>query len=81
VTLRLRDEEALMEAVEGDRDRYYRETLQPLKLKGYRSYLLGRTWRSDLVVIFDTIRVLLTGSGAARPSEQGRNRSGRPPGA
>lgn len=79
VTLRLRDEEALMEAVEGDRDLYYRETLQPLKLEGYRSYLLARSWRSDLFVIFDTIRVLLTGSGAGRPSGQGTGLSRRPP--
>jgi lipopolysaccharide/colanic/teichoic acid biosynthesis glycosyltransferase len=72
VTLRLRDEEALMEAVDGaDRDRYYRESLQPQKLAGYAEYLERRTWWSDVVVICDTILTLLpgrrsgTGSGNA----------------
>ncbi len=38
-TLRLRDEESLLASVEGDREAYYRETLQPLKLRGYVEYL------------------------------------------
>jgi lipopolysaccharide/colanic/teichoic acid biosynthesis glycosyltransferase len=62
VTVRLRDEETLMETVAGeDRDRYYRESLQPLKLTGYQRYLEGRTWRSDIGVIWDTILALLPG--------------------
>ena len=74
VTLALRDEEGLMGAVEGDRDRYYRETLQPKKLEGYRQYLQRRTWRSDLGVIWDTIAALLPGGSArGRTSEQGSN--------
>ena len=62
VTVRLRDEEMLMEAVAGeDRDRYYREYLQPLKLAAYQEYLDRRTWKSDVVVIWDTILALLPG--------------------
>lgn len=59
VTIRLRDEEALMAGVVGDREVYYRETLQPLKLRGYCEYLRRRTWGSDLKVIWDTILVIL----------------------
>jgi lipopolysaccharide/colanic/teichoic acid biosynthesis glycosyltransferase len=72
VTLALRDEEGLMESVEGDRELYYRETLQPRKLEGYRRYLERRTWRSDLGVIWNTIAALLPGRSASHgTSEQG----------
>jgi len=54
VTLRLRDEESLMAGVPGDRDRYYREVLQPRKLSGYREYLSRRSWKSDARVLFET---------------------------
>jgi lipopolysaccharide/colanic/teichoic acid biosynthesis glycosyltransferase len=59
VTLRLRHEEALLARVEGDREHYYLETLQPLKLRGYAAYLEVRTWRSDVRVIWDTILAIL----------------------
>lgn len=54
VTLRLRDEESLMAGVPGDRDRYYREVLQPRKLSGYREYLSRRSWKSDTRVLVET---------------------------
>ena len=74
VTLALRDEEGLIESVEGNRERYYRETLQPRKLEGYRQYLRRRTWKSDLVVIWNTIAALLPGRSARhRASEQDRH--------
>lgn len=79
MTLTLRDEEALLEVVEGDRDRYYRETLQPQKLAGYRAYLERRTWRTDLRVIYDTIAALLAARKVTRPQEQDRGLSERPP--
>jgi lipopolysaccharide/colanic/teichoic acid biosynthesis glycosyltransferase len=59
VTLSLRDEEGLLAGVPGDRERYYREVLQPRKLAGYRDYLLRRTWRSDVVVIWNTLLAIL----------------------
>ncbi len=78
VTLSLRDEEGLM-ARQEDPERYYRETLQPLKLAGYRNYLNRRTWRSDFGVIWDTISALLPGRSATRsPSEQGPGLPGGP---
>ncbi len=79
MTLTLRDEEALLEVVEGDRDRYYRETLQPQKLAGYRAYLERRTWRTDFRVIYDTIAALLAARKVSRPKEQDRGLSERPP--
>ena len=82
VTLALRDEEDLMESVAGDRERYYRETLQPRKLAGYRSYLQRRTWRSDVGVIWSTVVALLPGRAAGRgTSEQGPDLPDRPVGA
>lgn len=54
VTLRLRNEEQLLGAVEGDRERFYREELQPYKLIGYLEYLESRNWRSDLRLLWDT---------------------------
>jgi lipopolysaccharide/colanic/teichoic acid biosynthesis glycosyltransferase len=58
-TLSLRDEELLMASVDGDRDRYYRDVLQPAKLRGYREYLRTRSWGSDLRVLFRTGWALL----------------------
>jgi lipopolysaccharide/colanic/teichoic acid biosynthesis glycosyltransferase len=48
MTLRLRNEEALLVEVEGDRERFYLEALLPFKLEGYLNYLQARSWRSDL---------------------------------
>lgn len=76
VTLRLRDEELLLAGVEGDRERYYRETLQPLKLEGYRDYLRKRSWQSDLRVMLETLLIIL------RPARSDpADLSVRPPGA
>ena len=55
MTLRLRNEEALLIEVEGDRERFYLETLLPFKLEGYLNYLQARSWRSDLKVLWQTI--------------------------
>jgi len=55
MTLRLRNEEALLVEVEGDRERFYLETLVPFKLEGYLDYLQARSWRSDLKVLWQTV--------------------------
>lgn len=55
MTLRLRNEEALLVEVKGDRERFYMETLLPFKLEGYLNYLQARSWRSDLKVLWQTI--------------------------
>lgn len=63
VTVRLRDEEKIL-AESSDPGRFYRQTLQPQKLRGYVEYLSRRTWRSDLRVLWDTaLAVLHLGRG------------------
>jgi lipopolysaccharide/colanic/teichoic acid biosynthesis glycosyltransferase len=54
VTLRLRNEEKLLAEVEGDVERFYLATLQPVKLGGYLEYLGTRNWKEDLKVILKT---------------------------
>jgi lipopolysaccharide/colanic/teichoic acid biosynthesis glycosyltransferase len=55
MTLRLRNEEALLVEVEGDRERFYLETLLPFKLEGNLNYLQARSWWNDLKVLWHTI--------------------------
>ncbi len=55
VTLSLRNEESLLAEVEGDRELFYRQRLQPFKLKGYIDYLQTRTILRDLGVILKTV--------------------------
>lgn len=62
VTLRLRDEEALLASVAAggdDPERFYRERLLPWKLRGYRDYLARRTWVTDLGVVGATVLAVL----------------------
>lgn len=54
VTILLRHEEELLATVEGDRERFYLEHLQPLKLKGHLEYLQRRSWLTDAAVILET---------------------------
>lgn len=68
VTLRLRDEEALLASVEGDPDVFYREKLQPLKLAGYVQYLRRRTVWTDFGVFLGTLARLIVPSRRASPS-------------
>ncbi len=67
-TLRTRNEEELLAGVEGDRLRFYRETLLPFKLRGYAEYLERRTAWSDLAVIARTAAVIVRPSLADPPS-------------
>jgi lipopolysaccharide/colanic/teichoic acid biosynthesis glycosyltransferase len=68
VTLRLRDEEALLAAVAGDRDRYYREELLPEKLREYAAYLETRTPTRDVGVLFRTVwKVAVPGRQPPQP--------------
>jgi lipopolysaccharide/colanic/teichoic acid biosynthesis glycosyltransferase len=55
MTIRLRNEETLLAEVKGDREQFYQETLQPFKVNGYLEYLRGRSWWSDIKVIWNTI--------------------------
>ena len=59
VTLRLRNEEDLLAEVKGDRERFYLEVLQPLKLQGYMQYLSQRSWKEDLIVLWKTCLIVV----------------------
>ena len=58
VTLRLRDEEALLAGAD-DPEHFYRERLLPWKLDGYLDYLQRRSWATDLGVLGDTVLSIL----------------------
>lgn len=58
VTLFLRNEEAVLEAVE-DKESFYRDTLQPFKMKGYLAYIRTKGVKTDLTIIAQTIKVIL----------------------
>jgi lipopolysaccharide/colanic/teichoic acid biosynthesis glycosyltransferase len=59
LTLRLRDEEALMPEGAEERERFYLETLQPLKLEGYLDYLSHRSAWADLGALMATLVAIL----------------------
>ena len=55
VTLELRDEEAIVAGAEGDPERFYREELQPEKLRRYVAYLESRTPARDVAILVRTV--------------------------
>ena len=62
VTLRLRNEESLLEQAGMDSERFYLNVLQPYKLRGYAEYLERRSWISDLDVLVKTaVAIVLPG--------------------
>jgi lipopolysaccharide/colanic/teichoic acid biosynthesis glycosyltransferase len=60
VTILLRHEEELLASVEGDRERFYLDELQPFKLRGHLEYLQQRSWLTDLQVIARTCLTFIT---------------------
>jgi lipopolysaccharide/colanic/teichoic acid biosynthesis glycosyltransferase len=68
MTLQLRNEEALLVEVEGDRERFYLEALLPFKLEGYLNYLQARSWRSDLKILWQTFLAVAFPSRAPLPT-------------
>lgn len=69
VTLRLRNEEQLLAAA-ADEERFYEEVLQPYKLRGYVDFLRGRTWRTDVKIIFGTIKAIVFPQTAILPTNE-----------
>ena len=68
VTLRLRDEEDMLAAAPGDPETFYRDQLQPRKLRAYMRYLDRRNLRTDLRTLADTlIAIVAPGRGPAGP--------------
>jgi hypothetical protein len=68
MTLRLRNEEALLATVSGNREAFYREVLQPYKLRGYCEYLDKRTAWTDIGVLVRTALVVVRPSAVPPPS-------------
>ncbi|HEY6931720.1 MAG TPA: sugar transferase [Thermoanaerobaculia bacterium] len=64
VSVKLRNEEGLLAAAGGDRDKFYREELIPVKLEGYAAYIRQRSWLTDLQVIGKTLLALFTKADA-----------------
>lgn len=68
VTLQLRNEEDLMAAAPGDKERFYLDTLQPYKLACYQAYLSRRSFWTDCKVVFGTLLAVLLPSTTPFPS-------------
>jgi lipopolysaccharide/colanic/teichoic acid biosynthesis glycosyltransferase len=68
VTLRLRNEEALLTSVDGDREHFYLQELQPFKLQGYKQYSIKRNFASDLGVLWKTAIAVLLPDTATPPT-------------
>ena len=66
VTLELKDEESVLASVAGDRERFYREELQPAKLRGYVAYARSRSWLTDIEVLYRTVLAILRPGAAAK---------------
>jgi lipopolysaccharide/colanic/teichoic acid biosynthesis glycosyltransferase len=55
ITVFLRNEEAILQKAGSEWQRFYVETMQPFKLRGYLDYQDDRSWRSDFRVLAKTV--------------------------
>lgn len=78
-TLALRNEEELMASVAGDGELFYRNVLQPYKLRRYCEYLRGRTWRSDVSTLLRTAFAIVRPSAFPPPSRADLEREATAP--
>lgn len=69
VTLRLRNEEHLLSQVI-DKERYYREVIQPYKLRGYVKFVRDKTWKTDIRIVGRTVRAVLFPKSVKAPSKE-----------
>jgi len=69
VALKFRNEEQLLAEVE-DKEKFYTEVLLPFKLRGWAEYARHKTWRTDLSVIFRTLKVILLPRTAPPPTRE-----------
>lgn len=67
ITLKLRNEEELL-AQAADREEFYRNTLQPYKLHGYVDFVRNRTWKTDVSIIFRTIKAVIFPRTVTQPT-------------
>ncbi|MCO6509269.1 MAG: sugar transferase [Aridibacter famidurans] len=69
VTLRLRNEEALLASVT-DRERYYQEVIQPYKVRGYLRFVRNKSWKTDIRIVARTIWVVAFPAAAKTPTKE-----------
>lgn len=69
VTLRLRNEEHLL-AMVLDKERYYREVIQPYKLRGYLNFVRNKTWKTDIRIIGRTLGAVAFPTTVTAPSKE-----------
>jgi len=69
LTLRLKDEESMMPAGEAERERFYLEVLQPVKLRAYLEYLERRSFWTDVQQVFATVLAIVRPAKGADPAE------------
>lgn len=69
VTLKLRNEETLLANV-ADKEAYYREFLQPYKVKGYVNFVRKRSWKADLKIIYKTVKLVVVPRVAHLPTHE-----------
>jgi lipopolysaccharide/colanic/teichoic acid biosynthesis glycosyltransferase len=69
VTLRLRNEEHLLAQVI-DKERYYREVVQPYKLRGYLNFIRHKTWKTDIRIVARTLRAVVFPQSVQQPSKE-----------
>lgn len=67
VTLRLRNEEELLAGVR-DKQAFYKDVLQPFKLKGYLIYVRTKSAAGDLKIIFLTVKAAVFPKTVPPPS-------------
>lgn len=69
VTLRLRNEEKLLAGVV-DKELYYREVLQPYKLRGYLRFIENKSWKTDIRIIGRTLKAVALPKSVKTPSRE-----------
>lgn len=69
VTLRLRNEEQLLAKVV-DKERYYREVVQPYKIRGYLNFVRDKSWKTDIRITARTIRAVAFPATVKTPSKE-----------
>lgn len=67
VAIRMRNEEDLLAQV-ADQESFYREILQPYKMKGYIKFVDKKSLSYDLKIIFRTLRAVIQPNSAPLPS-------------
>ncbi len=69
VTLRLRNEEQLLAQVV-DKERYYRDIIQPYKKRGYVNFVKAKSWKTDIRIIGRTLKAIALPKTVKQPTRE-----------